>query len=150
MQKLLIIPFFIVTSLASFAQIDVNANKRAYPEIGWDSLTIKIQNPENYPIMAKRAGVTTHIYVSVSIDSTGKVINVEPAGKRTLESETTINKLFIPTISEVISSVKWNPSYKNNKPTNDKILLLFNFYLIDPSFKTFNIIAPREKSKAYY
>jgi hypothetical protein len=146
MKKIFITPLLLF-SLNIYSQSDINTFKHAYPSIGWDSLGTLIQRAENYPEIARRAGVTANISVHLSIDSSGNFISVEPTHPPFHQTDKLNNKLFIPSIENVLKYVKWMPASRNNKPVSDKIYVLFNFYLYDPENKTFNILAPVEKVK---
>lgn len=145
MNKYIVVSIIILISSVNFSQTDTSLFTRAYPVIGWDSLASIIQKPELYPEIARRAGLTTNLSIYITIDSTGKFVKVEPIHPPYNSSDSTINRLFIPPIENVLKSVEWNASLINNKPVNDKIYLWFNFYLFDPDSKTFNIIAPVAK-----
>ena len=136
---------FILFSFISSAQTKSEEFRDAYPVMGWDSLKIIIENPENYPVIYIRAGFTGSIYVSLSIDSTGTLVSVDPATsyKYLSRPDSILYINLIPVVENILDSIKWYPSYKNNLPINDKIYRTFNFYLIDEKEKGFNIIAPK-------
>jgi len=142
MKKNIIALIFLFV-LHGYPQTDANLTTKAYPEIGWDSLSCLIQRPGNYPEILRRAGVTSSLSVYLIIDSTGKFLNVEPAQIPTNANDSLINRLFIPSIWEVLRFVKWVPSKKDNRPVNDRIYLLFNFNLYEPWERTFHILAPK-------
>ena len=142
-MKKKIIALIFLSLLYCYPQTDSNLSSKAYPEIGWDSLSCLIQRPGNYPEIARRAGLTTSFSVYVTIDSTGRFINVEPTHKPVNLSDSLNINLFIPHIWWVLNSVKWVPSKKDDRPINDRIYLLFNFYLFEPWERTFDILAPK-------
>jgi hypothetical protein len=142
-MKKKIIALIFLSLLYCYPQTDSNLSSKAYPEIGWDSLSCLIQRPGNYPEIARRSGLTTSLSVYLIIDSTGKILNVEPAQIPTSADDSLMNRLFISSIWEVLRSVKWVPSKKDHRPVNDKIFLLFNFYLFEPWERTFHILAPK-------
>lgn len=142
-MKKKIIALILLFLLNCYPQTDANLTTKAYPKIGWDSLSSLIQRPGNYPEIARRAGLTTSFSVYVTIDSTGKFINIEPTNKPVNLSDSLNINLFIPHIWWVLSSVEWVPSKKDDRPINDRIYLLFNFYLFEPWDRTFDILAPK-------
>jgi hypothetical protein len=142
-MRKLIISLAILFYLNSFAQTITDNLTQLYPIIGWDSLSSIIQKPNNYPEIPRRAGVTTSISVYLSIDSTGEITKVEPAHKPFNATDSLMNRLFIPSIEHLLKSVRWVPSFINNKPVNDKIYLVFNFNLLDTIDRSFNILAPK-------
>ena len=125
MKKILITLNFLLV-LTSYGQPDSNLSTKAYPEIGWDSLSCLIQMPVNYPEIPRRASVTARLSVYLTIDSTGKFLKVEPAQIPTNASVSLINRLFIPSIWNVLKSVKWVPS----KKTIDPLMIEFICYSI--------------------
>ena len=142
-MKKKIIALIFLSLLYCYPQTDSNLSTKAYPEIGWDSLSCLIQMPVNYPEIPRRASVTARLSVYLTIDSTGKFLKVEPAQIPTNASDSLINRLFIPSIWNVLKSVKWVPSKKDDRPINDRIYLLFNFNLFEPWERTFDILAPK-------
>ena len=114
---------------------------KAYPIIGWDSLRSYIERPENYPELLQKAGITGHIYVSLLIDSTGTLSDVEPVSYIP-KTDTLKYSMLIRGIKNILSTIKWYPSYSNGKPINDKIYRSFDFILLNDSDKGYNIIAP--------
>ena len=143
-MKILIFTFILLFPLNFFAQTENLAFTKAYPVIGWDSLRSFIERPDNYPEIYRRAGVTTSIWVSLIIDSTGTLTNVESARGYYLNATDSVTyKFLIPEIKKMLTTIKWHPSYKNSKPIHDKISLYFNFLLIDDIERGFNIIAPK-------
>lgn len=144
MKKIIILLVFYYT-FACFPQTYKDRYFHAYPIIGWDSLTALIQQPENYPEILRRAGVTVSISVIVTIDSTGRLIGVEPARNPLNDNDSIKYSLFIPAIDKVLRSVWWVPCKLGDKPLIDVNMMIFNFYLFDPDYKNFNIVAPKYK-----
>jgi hypothetical protein len=149
MKKIFII-FIFCYSVNSFSQTSTDRFCHAYPIIGWDSLTSLIQQPENYPEIAKRAGLTESISVIVTIDSTGRLKSVEPNHKPIVATDSLMNKIFIPVIDKLLRSVWWVPCKLGERPIMDMMSMTFNFYLFDPDNKNFNIVAPMVKIKGQF
>lgn len=142
-MKNIYIIIVLLFALNCYAQTDSNISTKAYPEIGWDSLSSLLQRPGNYPEIPRRAGVTASLSVYLIIDSTGKMLNVEPAKIPTNAEDSSLNRLFIPSIWGALRFIKWVPSKIDDKPINDRIYLLFNFNLYEPWERTFHILAPK-------
>ena len=144
-MKKLFLTFILLISSYCFAQTEIDKLPKAYPIIGWDSLRSIIEKPENYWEIYRRAGVTGCIFVSLLIDSSGTLVKVEPAyGYNHLSKPDSFTyKTLIPVVEKILAPIKWNPSYINNEPINDKIYRSFNFLLIADKERGFNILAPK-------
>lgn len=155
-MKIILLTFIVIVfSFDSFAQIKSEEFIKAHPVIGWDSLKTIIERPENYPSILQMAGVTGDFYLSLLIDSTGALSNVEPANGykyMTPSDSITCKNYIIPLVKKILRPVKWIPCYLGGRPITRKIYLSFNFFLFDEKDKGFNIMAPRlyeEKETTY-
>lgn len=43
----------------------------------------------------------------------------------------------------MLDGIKWQPATKNGEPINSKVNRIFNFMLIEPEEKGYNILAPK-------
>lgn len=104
----------LITAVSAFSQNNIN---EAHPAIGWDSLKTLFV----YPEIARRAGVEEAARVSVTIDSTGRVTDVEFAGAG----------IFSSTVKSVVRSIQWIPESYNGKRRNSEIVFDVQFQLKD-------------------
>lgn len=102
----------LIVTISAFSQ---NKNNEARPAIGWDSLKTLFV----YPEIARRAGVEEAARVSVTLDSTGRVTNVEFAGAG----------IFSQTVKSVVRSVQWVPESYNGKNRSSEIVFDVQFQL---------------------
>jgi hypothetical protein len=93
------------------------------PVIGWDSLRSLIQQPENYPDILARAGVTTTIQFLINVDSLGFLTNVQAYNVKGYDT------LFIPAIVRIIRSAEWKAGSIYGKYYDNQTKLFFTFYL---------------------
>lgn len=87
MKKLILTFYFFVLSVFSLSQTENQDYNQAYPIIGWDSLRIIIERPENYPEIFRLAGLTGTVFLALSIDSTGILDSVLPYGDYLVKSK---------------------------------------------------------------
>ncbi len=104
----------LIVTVSAFSQ---NNNNEARPAIGWDSLKTLFV----YPEIARRAGVEEAARVSVTLDSTGHVTDVEFAGAG----------IFSETVKSVVRSVQWIPESYNGKNRMSEIVFDVQFQLKD-------------------
>ena len=93
------------------------------PVIGWDSLRSLIQQPENYPDILVRAGVTTTIHFLINVDSLGFLTNLIAYDVKGYDT------LFITTIEKIIRSLEWKAGSMYGKYYDNQTKLFFTFYL---------------------
>ncbi len=104
----------VIMTVTAFSQ---NNNNEARPSIGWDSLKTLFV----YPEIARRAGVEEAARVSVALDSTGRVTDVEFAGAG----------IFSETVKSVVRSIQWIPESSNGKRRPSEIVFDVQFQLKD-------------------
>jgi hypothetical protein len=145
MKILFLIFIFLITSFNLFGQEGIQIFKEAYPVIGWDSLKTIIEKPENYPENLRRAGITGNLFLSLLIDTTGTLVQVEPAfGYKSVAKLDSLKYYhLILQVEKILIPLQWVPCYLDDKPLTQKIYRLFNFIMIDEIDKGFNILAPK-------
>jgi TonB family protein len=82
-------------------------DQSARPLVGWDSLKSLIR----YPELARRAEIEQYVYVTVELDSTGNVRNINVCGHYNY-------LIFEQPIKDAISSVRWLPEISNGTKRN--------------------------------
>ncbi|MBK9096541.1 MAG: hypothetical protein IPM14_00180 [bacterium] len=145
-MKILLLAFiFILASINSLSQVGSQVFKEAYPVIGWDSLKTIIEKPENYPEKLRRAGITGNLFLSLLIDTTGTLVQVEPAfGYKSVAKLDSLKYYhLILQVEKILIPIQWIPCYLDDKPITQKIYRSFNFIMIDEIDKGFNILAPK-------
>ena len=144
MKNIFSIVIFIFVSFNFYAQQEPKAYDEPKPIIGWDSLRVLIEIPENYPEICRRADIIRSFSAILEIDSTGTLIKIRNSDFEEEVKDSIVINYFIPALEKALKPIKWYPRIEKYIPVNDNVLLKFNFYLLDIKEKGFNILAPRE------
>jgi TonB family protein len=97
-------PSIILIAFELHAQLP---DQSAHPAVGWDLLKSLIR----YPELARRAEIEEYVYVTLKLDSSGNVININVCGHSNY-------LIFEQPIKDAINSVRWLPEVSNGAKRN--------------------------------
>jgi hypothetical protein len=111
------------------------------PEIGWDSLSSKLQYPD-YPLRAEANGA---YITSMTIDSTGGILSINTIPMNYKHTNNNIDSVFVNQIQTVIRSIHWLPAIEKGKRVESHVQIPIVFYLTDKNSMNINIVRCQKK-----
>jgi hypothetical protein len=113
MNKKYLFPAILLIAFELYAQLP---DQSAHPVVGWDSLKSLIR----YPELAIRAEIEQYVYVTIDLDSSGNVRNINVFGHYNY-------LIFEQPIKDAINSVRWLPLVIDGNKRDAIVMLQIQF-----------------------